>query len=85
MAINFEVIKENFGSIPVTDAYAQQFVEIHVNKNLIPRLQAECVLHEVIEAYLPTIPHESIDAMTNSLMDALDDVVRWDNEQEADV
>jgi hypothetical protein len=80
MPINFEVVKENFGNNPVHDAYAEHEVIIHLNNRLCQRLQADGVIHEVIESYLPLIPHEKVDDITDSIMNALDDVIKWDYE-----
>ena len=80
MPLNIQIVKENMSHSSITDAYAEHDVTIHVNSKLTPRLQADCVIHEVIESYLsPMVPHDSIDELTNLITSALDDVIKWDD------
>ena len=52
--------------------YAVTDVMIHIDKSLDEHTQTEILLHEILDAYLTTIPHDKIDELTGLLTEGLD-------------
>ncbi len=53
-------------------AFARTNLDIWVDSNLCPKEQQEVVIHEVLESCLPCLPHDKIDALTDSIVLALE-------------
>ncbi len=52
--------------------YALQSATIAVDTTLPPKVQCGVVIHEVLELYFPSLSHEVIEELTETLQDALD-------------
>lgn len=70
--MNIKIIKENLHSLTDQMGYSVNMCEVHVDDTLDERTQSEIVIHEILEAYLPSLSHERIDDLTELIVEGLD-------------
>ncbi len=71
--MNIKVIREKGHPSYLTGGEcAEQTVKIYVDKKLPLELQRELVIHAIVENWLPSIPHDKVDELTELLKEGLE-------------
>jgi len=70
MALNITVSLENIAP-KIIGGYSINNVEIYVDENLDCQSKREVIIHEVLEAFLPSWSHDKIDELTDLLTNSL--------------
>ena len=67
--MNIKVVLDDTPNLAVITGggYALTEVEIHIDKLLPPEKQLEVLIHEILEVYLLSTPHDKIDKLTSIL------------------
>jgi hypothetical protein len=73
--MNIKVIKTaNDAELALTGGgYAVTDVTVYIDERLPKRLQTSIIIHEIIECYLPSLPHDKIEDLTELISEALDE------------
>ena len=72
--MNLKIVKDNTPNLTVMTGggYAVNDVLVHIDSSLDEHTQTEILIHEILDAFLTTLPHEKIDELTDLLTDGLD-------------
>ena len=72
--MNVSILKEEgYPSYITGGGCAVSTLEIIVDPSLPDSIQKEIIIHEVIEGFLPCLPHDKIDELTEMLIKALEE------------